>query len=621
MTTTELRLAPSSRDLTFEGVGAVSAGASSRLLIDYPEPIRSHLLDMLFLPRYGAAFQSLKVEIGGDMNSTDGSEPSHMRAPTDLNFQRGYEWWLLREAVERNPAMTLDCLAWGAPGWFQGGYWSDDCACYLIAFLRGAREHHGLRFATIGLWNERPFEAEWVKRFRRRLDAEGFAEVAIVASDMNGPPEHQWRAAEEASVDPELAAAIGVFGVHYPYTVPPASARSLRDQGKRLWSSEDGEWDWGTMLPLEGRRAEKINRNLVERELTKTMFWSAIDAYASCLPAPYSGVITADTPWSGHFRVKWELWHVAHTTHFVDPGWVFLREASRLLVGGGSVAVYRSADGEETTLVAETTGATEPQRLRILAEGIDRFRVIVTDADRTFEPVEDVVVASGICEVTLTPNQVLTLSTRGSRGRPPSTAPEPKPFPLPYRDAFLDGDLGRSPRYLADFSWAFELAEQNDERFLRQVVERQGITWVDLPYAATYAGDPDWAAIRVSARVMLEPGENRDDWAGVVARAHPGATWDAFKKPYPHGLTLATTRGGRWRLTSDDAVLAEGECRAPEAGWSHLEVSAVGQDVVATVDGRTVAEVRTERHPRGLAGLACGCHPARFSSFEISEPA
>lgn len=34
---------------TFEGVGALSAGASSRLLIDYPEPQRSQVLDFQLL--------------------------------------------------------------------------------------------------------------------------------------------------------------------------------------------------------------------------------------------------------------------------------------------------------------------------------------------------------------------------------------------------------------------------------------------------------------------------------------------------------------------------------------------------------------------------------------------
>src|SRR5512132_3598141 len=63
---------------TFDGVGAVSGGGgNSRLLIDYPEPQRSQILDYLFKPGYGAALQILKVEIGGDTNSTSGAEPSH----------------------------------------------------------------------------------------------------------------------------------------------------------------------------------------------------------------------------------------------------------------------------------------------------------------------------------------------------------------------------------------------------------------------------------------------------------------------------------------------------------------------------------------------------------------
>lgn len=61
---------------TFEGHGALSAGASSRLLWDYPELYRGEILDLLFKPKFGASLQHLKVEIGGDVNSTDGSEPA-----------------------------------------------------------------------------------------------------------------------------------------------------------------------------------------------------------------------------------------------------------------------------------------------------------------------------------------------------------------------------------------------------------------------------------------------------------------------------------------------------------------------------------------------------------------
>lgn len=62
----------------FDGIGALSAGASSRLLWDYEEPQRSEILDYLFKPQFGASLSIIKVEIGGDVQSTDGSEHSHM---------------------------------------------------------------------------------------------------------------------------------------------------------------------------------------------------------------------------------------------------------------------------------------------------------------------------------------------------------------------------------------------------------------------------------------------------------------------------------------------------------------------------------------------------------------
>jgi hypothetical protein len=49
---------------TYDGHGGLSAGASSRLLIDYPESQRSDILDMLFMPQHGMNLHLLKVEIG-----------------------------------------------------------------------------------------------------------------------------------------------------------------------------------------------------------------------------------------------------------------------------------------------------------------------------------------------------------------------------------------------------------------------------------------------------------------------------------------------------------------------------------------------------------------------------
>src|SRR3954462_9225405 len=90
----------------FDGVGAVSGGGgNSKLLYDYAEPQRGQILDYLFRPGYGASIQLFKTEIGGDANSTDGAEPSHMHSADDQNYNRGYEWWLMSAAKARNPGI------------------------------------------------------------------------------------------------------------------------------------------------------------------------------------------------------------------------------------------------------------------------------------------------------------------------------------------------------------------------------------------------------------------------------------------------------------------------------------------------------------------------------------
>src|ERR1035437_6361424 len=102
---------------TFDGIGAISGGGgNSRLLSDYPAAQQQQILDYLFEPGYGADLQILKVEIGGDTNSTDGSESSieHSRGSVDCNA--GYEWQLMLQAKALNPGIKFYGLSWGAPG-------------------------------------------------------------------------------------------------------------------------------------------------------------------------------------------------------------------------------------------------------------------------------------------------------------------------------------------------------------------------------------------------------------------------------------------------------------------------------------------------------------------------
>jgi galactosylceramidase len=81
----------------------------------------------------------------------------------------------LREAKNRNPALTLDGAAWSAPGWIGNGkFWSQDAADYYVKWLAGLRNAYGLDFDSIGCRNEKGVSFEFAKMLRATLDANGF---------------------------------------------------------------------------------------------------------------------------------------------------------------------------------------------------------------------------------------------------------------------------------------------------------------------------------------------------------------------------------------------------------------------------------------------------------------
>jgi len=90
-TTLTVDAAAARTGIVFDGVGGNSGGGGgTRLLVDYPPAQRSDILDLMFKPKFGMSLQHLKVEIGSDGDTTQGSEPTHARSPTDVNFDRGH---------------------------------------------------------------------------------------------------------------------------------------------------------------------------------------------------------------------------------------------------------------------------------------------------------------------------------------------------------------------------------------------------------------------------------------------------------------------------------------------------------------------------------------------------
>jgi hypothetical protein len=615
----------------YDGIGALSAGASSRLLYDYKEPYRSQILDYLFKPGYGAALQHLKVEIGADVNSTDGAEPSSMRSRDDHDYTRGYEWWLMEEARKRNPEIILDTLPWGAPGWVGNGQlYSQDMADYVADFLQGAKKNHQLDIAYTGVWNEKQFDGTYVKELYRTLTAQKIAAKIVCCDEYPGEGLGQWSIVDAMVKDSELNAAVYAVGVHYPlvdgkYTTP-ANARTI---GKPLWSSEDQpnpgggpilsrEWQIGGRI-----LARLYNRNYLEGGMTKTEIWSPVTSYYDILAAPNSGLMYANTPWSGYYNVQGTIWATAHTTQFAQPGWQYLDSASGLLPEQGSFVSLKSPNGKDWSVVVETIDAKQPQRVIIKIAGLSREAVHVweTNGQRTFEHVADVAPLDGIVSYTLDPDSLYTFTTTTGQGRGTAKPPSDNAFPLPYADSFEDTDLARAPRYLSDQDGAFEAhpCMGRKGRCLEQVITVKPIPWGPLPDPFTLAGDVKWSDYRITADILL----NGNGPVALMGRIDSSDVFKDDKARWPSGYVFSIEPGGKWTLStaaykSATRELASGSVKLAAGKWHHAELAFKANQVSASLDGKTIANATDASHPRGMFAVGTGWNRAQFDNLSVT---
>ena len=626
-----------SKGRIFDGLGAASAGASSRLLIDYPEPQRSEILDYLFKPGYGAALQHLKVEIGADVNSTDGSEPSHMRTASDHDSSRGYEWWLMVEAHKRNPHILLEILPWGAPRWVNPDTAADSLytakmADYVADFIHTAKRDYGLDIGVAGIWNEKVYDAAYVKLLSRKLKQEHLATKIVCCDEYQGEGAGQWAIADEILKDHELAVDVDVIGVHYPLVDGKLTTTdAARRTGKQLWSSEDqpngggGPFvtrDW----PVGGRiLAHLYNRNYLEGTFTSTEIWSPITSYYDILAAPNSGLMYANTPWSGHYDVQGTIWSTAHTTQFAQPGWQYLDSSSGSLPEKGTYVALRSPNKRDWSVVLETIDAKNPQKVLFhLAGGLTAKEVHIweTNNSRTFEHVADVKPEGSSFEYTFDPDSLYSLTTTIGQGKGTAQAPASKPFPFPYADDFEKTPLGHTPKYLSDQDGAFEVRACNGHpgQCLEQVITEIPIPWSPLPDPFTLAGDEAWTDYSVAADVhFLSKGP-----ALVIGRIDSSNVFDDGKARWPGGYVFRVKPDGGWDLLSTEykkpvATLASGTTMLERNPWHRVELRFHGAQITASIDGKPVSTVQNAAHAHGMFALGTEWDHVQFDNLRVQE--
>ncbi|XP_041070917.1 galactocerebrosidase isoform X2 [Carcharodon carcharias] len=625
----------------FDGIGGLSGGgATSRLLVNYPEPYRSQILDYLFKPNFGASLHILKVEIGGDAQTTDGTEPSHMRYENDENYFRGYEWWLMKEAKKRNPNIKLIGLPWAFPGWIGcGDNWPYTCpdktAYYVASWIHGAKVYHNLDIDYVGIWNERAYNKKYIQVLRWFLDKVGLKNVGIIASDGN------WGIANDMLIDPYLNGAVEIIGAHYPGTFSSPNAKKTR---KKLWSSED----YSTVNDNVGGGcwARILNQNYINGNITSTISWNLVASYYKDLPFGQDGLMTADEPWSGHYEVQSPIWITAHTTQFTQPGWHYLKTVGHLQKGGSYVAL---TDGKgNITIVIETMTHDHSICIRPPLPPFDVFQQNVTfklqgsfkrietlkiwhskfdfvkNSSNFFTQLSEIKLVNGSFSLQLKLDEICTITTistgnRGSFPKPPAS----KSFPKQYKDDFNVAipPFSEAPNF-ADQTGVFEYfvnyKDPGDHVFtLRQVITERPITWAsDADQTISIIGDYNWKDLNIICDVFIE----KANTGGVFIAGRVNKGGQDIR--HAEGLFFWIFADGKYKVTNDlpgKIVLASGQSGTRAGKWHTLTLSVKDNVAYGLLNGYPLWKgVHVLKPHNGWAAI--GTHTfelAQFDNFHV----
>ena len=483
--------------------------------------------------------------------------------------------------------------------------------------------------------NEKPWgSTEYITELRAAFDTAGFHDTKLIALD--GALDGAF--VQTLDSTPALAKALSGVGLHYPcnHASPSATIDAMK-----YWASEDmstpadwrGSGCWGRIL----------NSNFVRMNMTATISWSLLWSVYPNLDCFGNGLMYAYSPWSGSYTVNAAIWTSAHTTQFIEPGWLYLSVpsgGSGSLAQGGTYVTLRepvNSGDAHWSLVLETLegdcmynagclgkASVETQSLTFqIGEGLRRpstLSVWQTNQTHQFVQLADALVdAQGQFTITIAPDTHVTVTTTTGQRKGSAAAlspPADAPFPLPYSDDFSFASEGGLPRYLSDQGGAFEV----HNGVLRQVVTALPITWSATPPPTTIAGDANWTSVLVSVDVAITDESTGEAFVGVCARL---ASYAGFNAPaWPPAYCLVVFRhaaNASFSLLVDGVARATGPLSGGAAVRRRLTLSASGVDITASVDGQEVAAIKSTLFPAGMIALLTGYHTAEFDNLSISK--
>lgn len=644
LTRASIRIEGKGKGRKWGGIGAVPSNAMGRMLQFYPDLIREDILDLMFKPYWGMGLTHIKVEVGGDNNSTSGTEPSFAHTREEManpNFRRGYLYQLMRDARDRNPDIELGALAWTQPYWVGNGtgrndnksFFTPESAAYFAKFFEGARDEWGLKMQYFSAeQNERDPSGrrDWViNDLRPAFDAAGLDHVEFIIDNAGWP----LRAEDN---DPELLKHIAALGRHYVENDPrKASTPEAQASGKPLLAAES--WSRiGKNWPLAIYLAESVARCYTDSKIIQFTTWPLQGGgLAGCMYS-MTGLMMANTPWSGYYEIYPTVWMTAHFNQFAPIGWETIDSGCGSLFVESN-PVYDQATGVPTGVKEKGWPRARLYYLTLKSPDSEDYSIIVVNSspfartldfalqDLPAKPLhawqttrEEQFIRTGLIDTRLgeftldvQPWSVysLTTTTGQRKGQPKVSIPQHHILPLPHRDDFEAYEIGADARYSHNVAGYFEVAQvPGESKTFRQMVPAKGLTWA-IPkdnYPCTVIGDVHWRDYEVSSDVYLEGEGDVALWARVNSFRDHGLAGYYLRVDHDGQweLGVANNRRGNHKFYTEKA-LANGQFATfrPNA-WHKLLLSVEGDSLRASIDGEQVAELKDGTYRAGAVGYS-----------------
>lgn len=617
----------------YDGLGFISANNSSRLLMDYKEEHEDAYWEIL---RYifgdkGLAMSLIKIEMGADVDSSSGTEPSMKRTATEVaNATRGAGAMLVRDAMTINPNIDVDMLYWGIPAWvMQTSDYNKAMYQWYREVIEAMYDEYGIKltYLTVGQ-NERELQPSLIKYIANALKQEpsqryDYSSIKIIAGEGVGT----WEIADLMLSDSALMDVVDVISAHYTSFTSDNARRLQQEYNKKIWFSEGSS----PMKVAQLTSSKENNRNglsgingvldiatritqAIANGMTMYEFQPAVSAYYSGATYFPKQLITANEPWSGAYSLDPGYYMALHFGQFFKKNMQIIKSAcfGDGRAGGDGHAIVDSTynyiamkdatNDDYSILIVNATSAPieytiELSNLATAGNSLNLWITRETDDEDyctgLFKQLAPIVPTKRgeiyEAELIVPAYSIVTLTTfRSTLGALTDRADANKLLSLPYRDDFgYDIDYlsrrGGAPRYTTDQGGAFEVVKHNNQNVLMQKIsyDIKPIDWGGTSEPITTLGDDCWKNYSVSIDIHFADEEiptEEINYIGIGVRYN-------LADNNQSGYILKLNSQGRLSLMKDNDTLCEALIAIDSTNWHTLKLEANGNNIIGYLDG------------------------------------